>query len=339
MEHFFHNKKVVIVSGSPYLINKNKGSIIDSYDIVVRINQGLNLTKCSNDYGSKTDILYHCLCQSETNGGIINKDVYNKVKLIIGTIPPLTKIDGEKISFPEGYLDKYKILPDFINDKFSYVNYDEYINLENNIGCRPYTGIVALNNIIKYKPSELYITGFTCGKDGNNSICRNNNYNGFHNKGNHNGFLIYKFMKKLIFDNLNFIKLDEELLDVLNFNFSIYKINNNLLNYKDEDIYYHYLINSEIKNKEDNENVDKYFLPKNYKHRLNNTHHIDLNETDKYQKEVYIYAKNIMEKYNLNNIIDIGCGSGFKLINYLGIYNTIGYETEPCISFLKKPIL
>ena len=81
---------------------------------------------------------------------------------------------------------------------------------------------------------------------------------------------------------------------------------------------------------------DNYYIPLKYKIRENNEHYIDLNETDKYQKEVYLFAKNIMEKYNLKKIVDVGCGSGYKLIQYLGIYETTGYETEPCISFLKK---
>ena len=43
-----------------------------------------------------------------------------------------------------------------------------------------------------------------------------------------------------------------------------------------------------------------------------------------------------MEKNNLYTIIDIGCGSGFKLIDILGKYDTIGIETEPCFTFLKE---
>jgi SAM-dependent methyltransferase len=33
-----------------------------------------------------------------------------------------------------------------------------------------------------------------------------------------------------------------------------------------------------------------------------------------------------MKKYNLSSIIDIGCGSGYKLVTYLGDYETIGIE-------------
>jgi hypothetical protein len=43
-----------------------------------------------------------------------------------------------------------------------------------------------------------------------------------------------------------------------------------------------------------------------------------------------------MKNNNLNKIVDIGCGSGYKLIKYLGTFETIGVETEPCYSFLKS---
>jgi 2-polyprenyl-3-methyl-5-hydroxy-6-metoxy-1,4-benzoquinol methylase len=82
--------------------------------------------------------------------------------------------------------------------------------------------------------------------------------------------------------------------------------------------------------------VDKYFLPKNYKINNTPTHYIDIDETDKYQKEVYLYSKKIMIEKKLKSIIDVGCGSGFKLMNYLGEFDTIGIETEPCISFLRN---
>ena len=83
--------------------------------------------------------------------------------------------------------------------------------------------------------------------------------------------------------------------------------------------------------------MDKYFLPINYIIRVNNEHYDDtMNPNDHYQKEVYVYVDELMKKKNLSKIIDIGCGSGFKLIKYLGKYETTGFETEPCISYLRK---
>jgi hypothetical protein len=36
-------------------------------------------------------------------------------------------------------------------------------------------------------------------------------------------------------------------------------------------------------------------------------------------------------------LIDVGCGAGWKLVNFLSKeFRTIGMETEPAISFLKK---
>jgi SAM-dependent methyltransferase len=81
---------------------------------------------------------------------------------------------------------------------------------------------------------------------------------------------------------------------------------------------------------------DKYCIPIKYTINANPKHYIDLKETDKYQKEVYVYAKNLMEAKKLRDVTDVGCGSGYKLIHYLGGFNTVGIETEPCISFLRK---
>lgn len=66
------------------------------------------------------------------------------------------------------------------------------------------------------------------------------------------------------------------------------------------------------------------------------SHHIDLNYKDEGQKEVYLFCRQFMKENNLNNVADVGCGSGYKLVNYLKDFNTIGVETEPCYSYLKK---
>jgi len=79
---------------------------------------------------------------------------------------------------------------------------------------------------------------------------------------------------------------------------------------------------------------DKYCLPYNYIIRPDNNADNELYSTDEYQKEVYVYVKKIMQERNFKTVIDIGCGSGYKLINYLGDFDTIGIETEPCYSFM-----
>ena len=53
------NKNVAIVGPSPWLNNKNLGNEIDSHDLIVRINLGIELClNYKNDFGSRTDILF-----------------------------------------------------------------------------------------------------------------------------------------------------------------------------------------------------------------------------------------------------------------------------------------
>ena len=62
----------------------------------------------------------------------------------------------------------------------------------------------------------------------------------------------------------------------------------------------------------------------------------DMNLTDEWQLEVYLYALGVLLKHNLKSVVDIGCGSGYKLVTYLRNFNTIGYEVEKNIDLLKK---
>eukprot|EP01083_Nonionella_stella_P195217 719296_1 len=82
---------------------------------------------------------------------------------------------------------------------------------------------------------------------------------------------------------------------------------------------------------------DKYYIANNYTARLNNEHFNDIGWTDSYQKDVYAFTGDIMKYNSLTTVIDIGCGSGYKLVNYLAnTYKTYGVETEPAISYLRK---
>src|SRR5574343_628913 len=57
---------------------------------------------------------------------------------------------------------------------------------------------------------------------------------------------------------------------------------------------------------------------------------------DQFQREVYMEVLKFVKENRLNSIIDIGCGSGYKLVRYLGKYDIEGLEIEPTLSWLKK---
>lgn len=82
--------------------------------------------------------------------------------------------------------------------------------------------------------------------------------------------------------------------------------------------------------------MEDYCLPKNYNSRKDNQYFDDTPYKDEFQDDVYQEAKKLVIDNNYNNILDIGTGSGYKLIKYFNEYNTIGVDLAPTILFLMK---
>jgi len=73
-----------------------------------------------------------------------------------------------------------------------------------------------------------------------------------------------------------------------------------------------------------------------YRARTQYCHYDDSEFEDQWQLEVYLHALGLMKKHNLKSVADIGCGSAFKLIVYLGEYETVGLELPANVEILKK---
>ena len=83
-------------------------------------------------------------------------------------------------------------------------------------------------------------------------------------------------------------------------------------------------------------NPENFCLPKNYIERLDNEAFDDTSLTDEFQKEVYEYAAEVFDRENLSGVIDVGCGSGYKLVkNFPYPVFTIGYDLPPTVEWLK----
>ena len=78
-----------------------------------------------------------------------------------------------------------------------------------------------------------------------------------------------------------------------------------------------------------------YCIDAAYQARSEYYHFDDLLE-DEWQLEVYLHALGLMKKYDLSSVIDVGCGSGYKLITYLGEYSTLGLELPENVERLAK---
>lgn len=77
-----------------------------------------------------------------------------------------------------------------------------------------------------------------------------------------------------------------------------------------------------------------YFLHDSYIHRTEYYDFDDTPFTDEFQLPVYQYAKRVMELYKFKSVMDIGCGSGFKLVTQMRQYKTLGLDMPKTVGWL-----
>ena len=58
--------------------------------------------------------------------------------------------------------------------------------------------------------------------------------------------------------------------------------------------------------------------------------------TDEWQREVYLHAQQTMIENQFISVLDIGCGSGYKLNHDLGAFDTTGLELQCNIARLQQ---
>jgi SAM-dependent methyltransferase len=79
-----------------------------------------------------------------------------------------------------------------------------------------------------------------------------------------------------------------------------------------------------------------YFIHDGYEHRRRPQYFDATSSTDDWQDEVYRFAREIADQHNLKSVIDIGCGSGYKLLKYFRNYATIGVDVPQTCAVLQK---
>ncbi len=79
----------------------------------------------------------------------------------------------------------------------------------------------------------------------------------------------------------------------------------------------------------------RFGIKAGYFHRSSVPHYDDTLNTDEWQREVYAFAAEFMQTNQYQSVLDFGCGSGHKLIQYLGQFQTIGIELPETLTFLK----
>ncbi len=148
---FLKDKTLALVAGGGAMVGSGNGSVIDSFDIVIRINQGVPVRN-TNDYGSRTDVLYNCLDNDPSAGGIINGHLWKQhgVKYVKCPFPTT-----EYFVRPERSNQLQQILPVAYSEKDYYEKFKSTQN-----GFRPNTGTAALIDLLQYDFKTLNLFGF-----------------------------------------------------------------------------------------------------------------------------------------------------------------------------------
>jgi len=82
---------------------------------------------------------------------------------------------------------------------------------------------------------------------------------------------------------------------------------------------------------------NNYCIKEGYEVRLDNAAFDDTPFTDEFQREVYQFARKVADEMACKSVLDIGCGSGYKLVANFpeGEFLTAGLELQATVEWLR----
>jgi len=154
------NKKIAIVGPSCNTLGTKQKNLIESYDLVVRLNKTFEIPhNLQDDIGVRTDILYNSLNtddfpgENDLNRNKIHNLKEKGLKIISSPYPFIYPFDKDIIKFLD---NNQSMLP------YHIIDITLYKYLISILKIRPYTGTSAIADLISYPIKELYITGIDC---------------------------------------------------------------------------------------------------------------------------------------------------------------------------------
>tara|TARA_R110000851_G_scaffold112809_4_gene237085 strand:- start:3468 stop:4211 length:744 start_codon:yes stop_codon:yes gene_type:complete len=224
-------KRVAIVGPAPYLLESTVGSIIDEYDVVIRINDIIPPSKLFTCYGSRTDVMFHN-CGTDWMCGLEekiedSKEEWESLKMVVCPAIKAVGSDNDYLNWPDDYVsdvvENFEKV-NYSNIPFYWIGVKDYKALWSLVGVEPNCGILATMITLCCDIEELLVTGFSFYSQGSsmsdvyceghwpNSVPKSSNYSGGHSQDR----------QKELFRNLctsdSRLKIDSTMNDILGLN-------------------------------------------------------------------------------------------------------------------------
>lgn len=230
VRYLMHNKRVVIVGPAGYLTGKGNGKLIDEYDIVIRPNYFALPSNMNDDYGSRTDVMYHNMASYYLSGLQEHvkkyKNQFKSLKLVIGSAIKTTPQDIGWDQWDDDYVSECatnfkKLGVDSV--PYWWIGVGNYKKTYEEVGrVEPYTGISSIMITTSCQPSELYLTGFDFytgsklyaeGYLASMNVKQETSNRG----GGHGAYCTLKNRKwvQWWYDHYDFAKVDQHILEIL----------------------------------------------------------------------------------------------------------------------------
>tara|TARA_R100000152_G_C6742631_1_gene166387 strand:+ start:257 stop:982 length:726 start_codon:yes stop_codon:yes gene_type:complete len=165
---YLEDKSVALIGPAKYLENFNFGKEIDSHDIVVRINRGIELVeKIPEKVGSRSDILWSCLIEKPANAGKIDVEKLKTLGVKYICCPPKSNFAGISTStvFHE-MIDSNKMKNVNKQIPIRICEAEFHTWLAKKISSRPNTGFLSIYDFLRFDIKKLSIYGFSFYLDG-----------------------------------------------------------------------------------------------------------------------------------------------------------------------------
>jgi len=148
LRNLVEGKRIAYVGPSPHLDGQKTGELIDSYDIIVRINQAYpTLPDEWEDRGKRTDISMNCLNRIKRRALQNNLEFAQSLKQIVCPMVGLEETPIMDNFFITNNIKGYKVPDSYLFKCF------------HEIGTTANTGLMGIITLLNYDIKELFITG------------------------------------------------------------------------------------------------------------------------------------------------------------------------------------